>query len=398
MATVTPFAAHSARTLIGLLPVCLIMAFFVIPPAQAKGRCGDGVVQEGEQCDDGNRSNRDNCLNNCKRPVCGNGVREGYELCDDGDHNSDTKPDACRTNCTQASCGDGVADSREECDGDDRKYYICTDFAKYNGGRLGCTNECRFEYSECTFCGDGVVNHESELCDDGNNENDDGCNADCKPCVMLSETGNIEITKDTEICSQKFKLDDYGHFGTITIARNGVTLDCDGAVLIGEGRGIGIYVLRSNNVTIRDCEVRNYDIGIRIEDARNVTLEGNYLCNNRQQDIELTDVTDSHGQNNSCKNAGGWQDDGQQACTRKITLCRPPAVQMERGKQQTGTAVPEAARQPVQRQPQRQAPATTSQPRTTTQPQQPPPEPEEESKPRKGSDILRDLLRRLPSQ
>jgi len=394
----TPCTAYHVRLLIVLFCAGLMMVLLAAPPAQAKGYCGDGVVQKSEQCDDGNRSNRDSCLNNCKRPACGNGVREGQEMCDDGSNNSDLEPDACRSNCTRAACGDGVADYREECDGDDRKQYICTDFSKYNGGSLGCTNECGFEYSRCTFCGDGEVNHENEVCDDGNNENDDGCNANCKSCTLLNETGNIEITEDTELCSQEFKLDDYGHYGTITIARSGVTLDCDGAVIIGEGRGIGIYVLRSHNVTLKDCEVRNYDIGIKIEDAKNVTLEGNYLCNNRQQDIELVDVSDAHGQNNSCKNAGGWQDDGQQACTRKVTLCRPPAVQMDRERQQTGSAIPEAARQPLPRRPQRQAPARTTKPRTSTQPQQQPPQPEEEPKTKKGVDILRDLLRQLPSQ
>jgi parallel beta-helix repeat protein/cysteine-rich repeat protein len=356
------------------------------------------TASRGEQCDDGNTNNRDNCLNNCKRPQCGNGIREGSEMRDDGSNNSDTEPDACRTNCIRAACGDGVADSREQCDGDDRKYTICTDFNKYNGGRLGCDNDCRFDYTRCTYCGDGEVNHETELCDDGNNQDDDGCNANCKPCTLLSETGNIKITEDIELCSQRFKLDDYGHYGTITIAKNGVTLDCDGAVIIGEGRGIGIYVLRSHNVTIKDCELRNYDIGIKIEDARNITLTGNYLCNNRQQDIELVDVSDAHGQNNACKNGGGWQDDGQQDCTQKLTVCRTPAVQMGKSRRQTESGTPEAEQQSL---PRRQAPVRTK-PRTVTQPQQqsqePEPEPEEESRPRKAPDLLRDLLRQLPSQ
>jgi cysteine-rich repeat protein/parallel beta-helix repeat protein len=389
MATANPFAARNSRLLIGLLCICLTMAFLMASPALAKARCGDGKVQQGEECDDGNRNNRDSCLNNCKRPQCGNGVREGYEQCDDGSNNSDTEPDACRSTCVRAACGDGIADSREQCDGEDIKNFICTDFEGYSGGRLGCTDECRYEYSKCTFCGDGEINHQGEICDDGNNENDDGCNADCKPCVMLSETGNIEITEDTEICSRRFKLDDYGYLGTITIAKNGVTLDCDGAVLIGEGRGVGINVLRSHNVTIKDCEVRNYDIGIKVKDARNLTLEGNYLCNNRQQDIKLVDVTDSHGQNNSCKTAGGWKDDGHEACTEELTVCRTPGAQLKKTRKQVGDA-DEGGRQPMQRQ--RQVPARPE------QTQQPPPEPEEEAKPRKGSDILRDLLRQLPSQ
>ncbi len=48
--------------------------------------------------------------------VCGDGVVEQAEECDDGLDNSDTQPDACRTDCSAASCGDGVIDSGEQCD------------------------------------------------------------------------------------------------------------------------------------------------------------------------------------------------------------------------------------------------------------------------------------------
>jgi hypothetical protein len=44
-------------------------------------------------------------------PNCGNGVLDAGEECDDGPLNSDTTPDACRTNCRLAGCGDGVEDT-----------------------------------------------------------------------------------------------------------------------------------------------------------------------------------------------------------------------------------------------------------------------------------------------
>ena len=47
--------------------------------------CGNGVVEAGEQCDDGNTSNTDACLNTCVTNVCGDGfVNVGVEQCDDG--------------------------------------------------------------------------------------------------------------------------------------------------------------------------------------------------------------------------------------------------------------------------------------------------------------------------
>jgi cysteine-rich repeat protein len=48
-------------------------------------------------------------------PGCGDGVVDAGEQCDDGAANADT-PDACRPTCLRPACGDGVADSDEACD------------------------------------------------------------------------------------------------------------------------------------------------------------------------------------------------------------------------------------------------------------------------------------------
>ncbi|RMD85128.1 MAG: hypothetical protein D6815_02570, partial [Candidatus Dadabacteria bacterium] len=46
-------------------------------------------------------------------PACGNGIVEAGEQCDDGPANSDTQPGACRTDCTLPSvCGDADADNQ----------------------------------------------------------------------------------------------------------------------------------------------------------------------------------------------------------------------------------------------------------------------------------------------
>jgi hypothetical protein len=47
---------------------------------------------------------------------CGDGHVDDGEECDDGQSNSDTQPDACRSDCTRARCGDGVVDTGELCD------------------------------------------------------------------------------------------------------------------------------------------------------------------------------------------------------------------------------------------------------------------------------------------
>jgi len=67
--------------------------------------CGDGNVDEGEECDDGNDENDDGCSAECTtedigQPICGNGEVEGDEECDDGNLNDE---DGCSRVCTEES-------------------------------------------------------------------------------------------------------------------------------------------------------------------------------------------------------------------------------------------------------------------------------------------------------
>jgi choice-of-anchor A domain-containing protein len=121
--------------------------------------CGDGIVQPGEECDDGNLSNTDTCTNACETAECGDGFVGPGEDCDDG-NNVDT--DACTNDCDDARCGDGIVGPGEECDDGN---LVQTD---------ACTNAC-----ENAECGDGLVGP-GEECDDGNNVNTDSCTNTCQ--------------------------------------------------------------------------------------------------------------------------------------------------------------------------------------------------------------------------
>jgi len=51
--------------------------------------CGNGRVDPGEECDDGNGNDGDACLATCRRARCGDGVvRVGVEECDDGNQSA----------------------------------------------------------------------------------------------------------------------------------------------------------------------------------------------------------------------------------------------------------------------------------------------------------------------
>ncbi len=137
--------------------------------------CGDGVTSGEETCDDGddNGSGYGYCTAECELgPRCGDGILDpdSPEVCDNGLNIDayDTGEDACAPGCVRPPhCGDGLLDAvfGEECDDGDE-----------NDGEYGGCN------ADCTLaprCGDGMVD-EGEECDDGNRQNDDSCNTECK--------------------------------------------------------------------------------------------------------------------------------------------------------------------------------------------------------------------------
>jgi len=76
--------------------------------------CGNGQIDGGETCDDGNFTNGDGCSEQCTLE-CGNGIVEGNEACDDGNL-IDT--DDCTAACQAAVCGDNIIFAGvEDCDG-----------------------------------------------------------------------------------------------------------------------------------------------------------------------------------------------------------------------------------------------------------------------------------------
>jgi cysteine-rich repeat protein len=72
-----------------------------------ESECGDGVVQPGEVCDDGNQTNGDGCDVNCTPSACGNGIVAPGEQCDDG---NTAAGDCCSPTCQfedGGPCSDG---------------------------------------------------------------------------------------------------------------------------------------------------------------------------------------------------------------------------------------------------------------------------------------------------
>ena len=156
--------------------------------------CGNGLVEAGEECDDGNTNNCDACSNACSLVSgCGDGVVCGGEQCDDG---NTTSCDGCSATCTTESglrCGDGSMNAAcgeqcdppapGQCDAQCQHVPFCGDGNVDSGEQCddANTNDCDACSNACTLvsgCGDGVVCG-GEACDDGNTAECDGCSSTC---------------------------------------------------------------------------------------------------------------------------------------------------------------------------------------------------------------------------
>jgi ELWxxDGT repeat protein/cysteine-rich repeat protein len=70
-------------------------------PTATTSNCGNGTIDAGESCDDGDLVDGDGCDSNCTPTGCGNGIVTAPEACDDG---NPTNGDGCETNCTTSPC------------------------------------------------------------------------------------------------------------------------------------------------------------------------------------------------------------------------------------------------------------------------------------------------------
>ena len=126
------------------------------------GECGNGQVELGEACDDGNLAAGDGCAADCTvEPFCGDGTVDAGEQCDDGNQDAG---DGCDAACQfEQTCGNGLVEGLETCDD-----------GNLDGGD-GCSAQCTLEPG----CGNGQLDA-GEQCDDGNLNDGDTCDAACQ--------------------------------------------------------------------------------------------------------------------------------------------------------------------------------------------------------------------------
>lgn len=121
-------------------------------PVEPEGFCGDGQLDPGEQCDESELR-----LSDC--PAVDSRFDGGTLGCNPGDCTYDT------SNCR--GCGDGILEDDENCEAGQLSGFTC-EILDFGPGTLRCNQNCDFDTSGCgdpsELCGNGIVNP-GEECD-----------------------------------------------------------------------------------------------------------------------------------------------------------------------------------------------------------------------------------------
>ncbi|MBN2724586.1 MAG: SBBP repeat-containing protein [Deltaproteobacteria bacterium] len=213
------------------------------PTNSTESYCGNGLVEENEDCDNEN-------LNN--------------STCEDFGYQGGTL--SCAENCRFDfnicegeidTCGDGHLDEGEECDTDQFAQSSCETLG-LGSGTLKCTDLCRIDTSLCTnqqqFCGDGVITGDEE-CDlqnlggascltSGFYSGSISCNSDCTLNTENCEgrCGDSIIQEGFEDCEGS-DLNDMdcgllGYYGGLLVCNSDCTFNlssCEASGKCGDG-------------------------------------------------------------------------------------------------------------------------------------------------------------------
>ena len=245
--------------------------------------------------------------------VCeGNGTYDIYDETDNDNAYSDNYCDSKFVGVASGSCA-------HVCSG-----FTCQDIDRDGYGvcpHCNITNGCLFDGNDCAD-----YDPTRPMIEDCSNSIDDDCDGlidnddpDCwyvdldDPSTWdpdndgISNVENVSgeylIDQDVRLVNKIYNIP--SNSPAISINCDNCVLDCNGAIINGTGYGQGIVNDGHDNITIKNCYVNNYNIGIDfVNDSDNNHLTDNHACGNNI-DIHLS----SDSNNNIGDNIFGTLDD-----------------------------------------------------------------------------------------
>ena len=214
--------------------------------------------------------------------VCGNGILENGEDCDDGNTITEAcspqedQCEICTSDCSlsiqvnEAECGNGIVEFGETCDDGNAETESCA------YGLEACTvcdANCDLTAGVARFCGDGFQNvTEGELCDDANADDGDGCGSSCQvetgyacagtTCEPICGDGIVVGTEtcddgnnETESCDPQLEQCDICNGDCVLVTVNNVATCGNGVVEIGEACDDHNTVTENCDPYISECVV-----------------------------------------------------------------------------------------------------------------------------------------------
>lgn len=238
--------------------------------------CGNGLVEDGEACDDGNTQGGDGCSEHCD--FCGDGITQDWEECDDG---NTAEGDACTPVCRAPTCGDGFAAPNEACDDGN------------HSGIDGCTPSC-----ELPACGDGFVNHASETCDDGNAIETDACTSACEwspeaPLLELelAQIKQFQLSWAPARGASYYQLFERAHAGADFVQVGGDIGETETSIALTVPlhlRATASYRLRACNA-LRCVDSADVDVGGGLVEAIGYVKASNTDAGDRFSNVAISD-------------------------------------------------------------------------------------------------------------
>jgi fibro-slime domain-containing protein len=252
--------------------------------------CGNGVLDPGEQCDDGNTVGGDGCT-----PLCQ--IEQGW-----------TCPTPGQPCVRTEICGDGILQPPEQCDDGN--------VASGDGCSSTCMIEpgwvCRVPGKPCTpTCGDGMITG-TKTCDDGNDVSGDGCSSTCQvepgwtctgmPSVCTKAVCGNGIIETGEACDcgtsvTKFPSGCTGPNGLFNGDGTGCSTTCTKEPICRGTNGTG-----ATHACATSCGNGNLEAGEQCDDGN--LIDGDGCSSTCQIEAGFTCTTETNADTQTCTQTG----------------------------------------------------------------------------------------------